>query len=807
MIRKIIHCSIIIMLFCFNSVYGQVNQKVTFSSKDISIELVELSNGNIYSQIKAQGMQFIDSIGYPSLPVKYINLLIPANSKATGITLNKVQSQSKKLNYKILPVQYPETISFDVQTKGFIEPDKNKYDSETPFPSTVVEIIDQGIFRDNHIVTLAVYPFQYFPIKNELNIIYSIDFTLNYNNIDEKTASILTEIDENSIAEKFLKSLIDNKADIGKYGVQYKKESSTKSTVIEPEPSLKSTTTANSITVSGNYVIVTSQTLAPVFNEFIAWKKRKGVDISLVTIENIYANYTGDLISGINDNAGKLRQFLKDAYNNGYGIDYALLAGDNSIVPIRYGYDSNTSTNDNYIIPTDLYFSEFNGDWKADTDDRHGEPHDNVDFNPEIFVGRIMVTSEAEVKNWTKKVKTYELNPGNGNYSYLTKAFFTQADQLMRDNQANYILTRIPWITAPNRTIYEEQGGFCTSYVPCFPTGNNVISEFNNHYGLCSFMAHGRPCAVGVSAIYYNSEYDCSYNNLSVKCANNTKYKVTAFDNGVSGCGTIAENGNGFDNMTNVDYPSVYYSISCTTMPFDDFEFVTSASERNMGESYTCISSGGGPIYLGNTRYGWVGDSYLLFEQFINAIKDSSFFNIGIAETKSKKWYNDRYLWYSHNLLGCPETELWTAIPTIYSSATVTENGTSVTVNTGGVTGSTICVMSALDNGVSYFNVQPNVSSYTFTNVSKPYYVTIDKHNYIPYTKNPTTVLIENKTLTSSAYLNCQTLSAGYSVDPNHTPDGNVVIQSGASVTFDTTGDILLAAGFEVQLGATFEAK
>lgn len=68
-------------------------------------------------------------------------------------------------------------------------------------------------------------------------------------------------------------------------------------------------------------------------------------------------------------------------------------------------------------------------------------------------------------------------------------------------------------------------------------------------------------------------------------------------------------------------------------------------------------------------------------------------------------------------------------------------------------------------------------------------------------------VLIENKTFNSNAYISCQTLSAGYSVDPNHTPDGNVIIANGASVTFDATGDILLDHGFEVELGATFEAK
>jgi hypothetical protein len=798
------YTTIALMLICLNSIYGQVNQMVTFS-KDYSIEKVELRDGNAYSQINAPGMQFTDSCGYPSLPVKYISLLIPANSKATGVTINKVQSRAKVLDHLIAPVQYPEPIGFEKQSKGFVPPDKERYNTEVPYPSTLVEIVEQEMFRGNRIVTLAIYPFQYYPAKNELSILSSVDFTLDYESSGEKAASNLTLIDENGLAGKVLKSIIENKEDIKKFGVQHKKEGSAKSAGNEPGPSLKSTTSTNSITVSGNYVIVTSQTLAPAFNEFIAWKKRKGVDISLVTIDTIYANYTGDLISGIDDNPGKLRQFLKDAYDNGNGIDYALLAGNYTIVPIRIAHSYNVpftgvplSDSVYFQIPTDVYYSDFDGDWKVDDDPYYGEIHDNVNFTPEIFVGRVMVTNEAEVKNWTKKVKAYELNPGNGNPSYVTKAFFTEADQLQEKNQAKYILDSIPWIT--DTTVFREEGGYNTTNTPDFPTGSDVINEFNNHYGLCSFMAHGRPCGIGVATKGLNDDN-----------TNNSKRVVTALDNGPSNSLWINESGNGFDNMTNTDFPTINYSISCTTMPFDDFEYITSPSERNMGESFTCISNGGGPAYLGNTRYGIIDDSYLLFEKFIDAMKDSSFFNIGIAEAKSKQNFGTgfykRSLKNSHNLLGCPETEMWTATPTTYSSATVTENGTSVTVNTGGVSGSTICVTSVLDNGASYYNVQPNVSSWTFTGVTKPYYVTIDKPNYIPYTKNPTTVLIENKTLTSSVYLSCQTVSAGYSVDPNNTPDGNVIIASGASITFDATGDILLDAGFEVQLGATFEAK
>ena len=65
------------------------------------------------------------------------------------------------------------------------------------------------------------------------------------------------------------------------------------------------------------YVIITSNTLKNSFTNFILWKKRKGLDIGVVTTQEIYNNYSGDDISGIYDDAGKIRQYLSDAYQNG----------------------------------------------------------------------------------------------------------------------------------------------------------------------------------------------------------------------------------------------------------------------------------------------------------------------------------------------------------------------------------------------------------------------------------------------------------------------------------------------------------
>lgn len=68
---------------------------------------------------------------------------------------------------------------------------------------------------------------------------------------------------------------------------------------------------------SYEYVIITSNTLKEKFKAFVSWKKRKGLDIGIVTMEEITANYTKDEISDITDNVGALRQYLYESYDSG----------------------------------------------------------------------------------------------------------------------------------------------------------------------------------------------------------------------------------------------------------------------------------------------------------------------------------------------------------------------------------------------------------------------------------------------------------------------------------------------------------
>jgi hypothetical protein len=102
---------------------------------------------------------------------------------------------------------------------------------------------------------------------------------------------------------------------------------------------------------------------------------------------------------------------------------------------------------------------------------------------------------------------------------------------------------------------------------------------------------------------------------------------------------------------------------------------------------------------------------------------------------------------------------------------------------------------------MAYHSIAENVSSYTFTSVIRPYYVTVKKHNYIPYLSD---TYIQNKNLTNNAYISGKNIYAGSNVTTKE-QSGQVSITNGANIYFDASNETLFDGIFEVELGSEFE--
>ena len=530
--------------------------------------------------------------------------------------------------------------------------------------------------------------------------------------------------------------MVDNSGDISSYQVRHSTEGSLgKQSAVQSGP-----------LPAYEYVVITSESLKPFFGSFVSWKKRKGIDIGIVTVEDIFNNYDTDYASGITDSAGAIRQYLTDSWHD--GTVWVLLGGDDTVVPVRYGAGSRNTYDWDYIIPTDLYYAELQGDWDVDHDyyidpnpndnyvlppgldgkPRYGEEYwdygncDSPEYQPELFVGRLAVSTQAEIETWFEKLLLYCDNPNNGDFDYLYDVLLTQEDEMqwIHDEAGQMESLLETYNSSFNCDIVKEDIKCGT---PSYPLGPDVVSKIDEGFGLICFHNHGAPRWISVSTGIGTTT--CNYTLEPWRGLWESWYNPP--DQGAIS----------YLSITHKYY--IIYTEACDVAAFDynrnpDPDNVGSIN-RTFMEAFMEEVSKGSAAFAGNTRYGWIGPSFDLQEEFFDYLFYSSN-TIGVAEAASKaayyNYYYGHYLKYSHNLFGDPEMDVWLDTPAELTSVSITDNTTSITVNAG-VSGSDICVSSGND-GASYWLSVSDVSSYTFSTSVRPLYITVTKHNYIPYT-------------------------------------------------------------------------
>lgn len=698
---------------------------------------------SIYERVTWKDCLSESNIGHPELPIFMHREMIDENIVVDSVSVTLQNTASGILPYPIMPVQYPIPTGITTDNRSFVLND-SIYSVNTFLPQNDLIHYQVGHAREGKYITLTIAPFHYNPVTRAY------------------TVSSVAEVEIFTHNEEQQRSENGNRIDIG---IPYYE-----------------------------YVIVTSVQLRSAFEPFAEWKRAKGYEVGIVNISDILNNsnlINGDELSNIVDDAGKLRQYLIYSYNTKH-TKYVLLGGDSSIVPIRYAKTS--FSND---VPTDFYYSELSSNWDTNNNGIYGESSDHVDYGAEIYVGRLLCSSADEVRIWTQKVLQYEINPGEGDYSYLGRALFTQADQMQRDGEADSIQQKLSGNISC--TIHNEYPSY-DSYNPTSPIGADIITAINNtHYGLLGNFNHGANATA----------YNIATNGLN-KGGSSTKHVICAMDyydtNGGSLYHAIEEAENGFDNLTNSIYPAVMYSISCYNMPFDQYQ--TPQGTYNLGRVYTCRITGGGPAYLGNTRDGLIGYSTQLYGYFLDSILCNAHNNhIGIAEAKSKIRQMRHHLCHSHNILGCPEMSLYMHVPNTFDAITINNVADRMIISTGADSIESRICLSGYINGVFRQFVFTDRSHVAFDTIPETYTLVVSMPNYIPYILTNDTCYLQNDIITNTrTYSGCSTFRIGSNVS-SLKPYGNVTINNGGNVVIYVGDSVTIKNDFEVKLGGKLEIR
>jgi hypothetical protein len=390
------------------------------------------------------------------------------------------------------------------------------------------------------------------------------------------------------------------------------------------------------------YVIVTSAALAAAFTPLAQWRLQQGYRAGIADVEQIALSFPGP------DLPAKIRAYLAEAYAG--GLQFCVLGGDESVVPIRYAYHSYTDEMPGYdrLQICDLYYADFTGDWDADGDGVYGEYlQDDADLLPEIYVGRLPAANAAQVTAIVDKLIAYEANPGAGDASYVTRALFTCSDQMRDwDNGAGQHKSIAEQFPAEFDLDLESQAENPNGSVPDpqSPEGAGFINHISSGWGWTTLINHGRTDGFILRAAGLNQ---------------NPKSYIWSDGAGGSGNGSI--------NMLPANHrPGIFLSVACDGGAIDmDGPLFGGSWGTNTSEALLQQPGGGAVAVMAYSRWGWVASSYRVIGKIVEYAFDPAHApQLGAAFALAKAsfpYYRDQNL--GLNLYGDPAMRHWTARP------------------------------------------------------------------------------------------------------------------------------------------------
>lgn len=504
---------------------SQTTFTLTFSSGDLRFEKLQGFDKVVLDRCQLRG-----NPGDPLLPVRYVQIAIPPDMEVVSVRANSLDRLELPGSYDIIPAQEPRPL-MDLPWKGqkpqLTSPNPQVYGLSSEFPGKTVEVLSHGFLAGQHIAGLAIYPLQYIPSQGRLILTSQIEIALILRAVGAQSVPVFNRTNSQAqLYERTVKGLVLNPGD-----VKFEARGGSKQSNVR-------------------YLIVTDTLLVSVFGQLADWKTKKGVPAEVVTTQWIYSNYPGE------DNQQQIRNCIKDYYQS-HGTTWALLGGDTDLLPHRLTWVLESGVG-HYPweddIPSDLYYSDLDGDWDWDDDGIYGEFEDIVDLYPDLFVGRAPVSTYAQAQDFVNKTIAYDSNPPTDYQNKMLLAgeyLWPQCDGgVLKDYiYDNYVTPLFPQVTR----LYESLGNL---------TWENFRAALNSGQAVTNHAGHA------------------NYYGLSL--------------------GPDSWGRSDMDNLTNGSRQGIFYTYGCISAGID-FDCV--------GERFVQNPNGGGFAYFGNSRYGWGNSS------------------------------------------------------------------------------------------------------------------------------------------------------------------------------------------------------
>lgn len=780
---------------------AQITHSCSFQHDNWKRNVVEVK-GEALTSLQSEDFYCSTLAGQPMLPSKRLKFVVPENAADFKVVITDSVTSDIAVTCPIQPK--PKTVFRNsVEKDAELYFDRAVYENDAFFPASPVIISGEGYYMgENHIISLEVFPMRYNPVSGTIRQYTDVSFTISYTTSGNKNrdAIVRNSIEKRAESLQELKELVENDDQIAEFS-----HGDSQTRIILPPDSaidIGGGITPIQLYDKYRYMIIVTDSLKDSMRRLVALKRQKGYSVGIKTLSEVLSDSTvqdGDarpLGSGttyINDDAGKLRAFLRNAYTNNE-TEYVLFAGKD--IPYRKGYlqrENNTitpylSSTDN--IPTDWYFCDLNTNWNINNNLYFGENEKYnlypFDMNPELFVGRLMFENQCDIRNYTNKLLRYELNPGNGDTSYLGRVLEASNGNIapkLDEAYAEYM--RRKWNTAfPQADLHYIEKDSVS------PDAHDLIAHVENtKYGMICIEGHGNP------------------ENIFTNDLGEFKYCIFPYDNMVPN-----NHYSSWEQISCTYKPSILYTIACATTPFDNWNeydyqnfLLKSYNLRHLGNSFTLGEKYGGVAYIGYTRPCSTGDSIsespLLAQYFIDCLNEGKY-NIGKAEAFSKMYFTEGINKdaLGNNLIGDPEMEVWTTTLSPMNGIIVQRYNNSIRISGLNSDGGESIVSYCNNTKQGYVSTSDNTVTLSDTNPNSV--IMIRRHDKLPFIAP---LLLQNTYITKSQYVIARNIYAGFNVDNNRNT-GNVIIKNGADYEVEFTDSVNLMPGFEVKAGASFSA-
>ena len=399
---------------------GSSTTIIQYRMPGFELESVEVA-GRSCSRIHLPGQVSHLQAGYPELPRVTVTLAIAPR----GIPKLRILT-SDVIELSTAPVEPSRGhLTRDVDPASVVPAFGPVYDGTEIWPAQAAELADPFILRDQRGVSLVIHPFRWNNERQILEVIRSIEVELTLadgiglnelestlNPVDEAFTTIYSELFANYR--------------VGEPAAKY----------LAPPP-------------VGRMLLVTDGAFVNALQPFMEWKRRRGIDVDLVTV------------AAAGGTAAGVAQAIAERYAEPASLTWVVLVGDRQQVPTLSGlYDG------------------------SDSDSRYAMVAGN-DLYPDLYISRISATNSTQVQTQVAKFVAYERDPASGaGAAWYSRGAgiasdegsptdFARAD-LLRDDLLAYSFTGVD-------QIYQGLGG----------TTAGITTALNEGRSLINYLGHG----------------------------------------------------------------------------------------------------------------------------------------------------------------------------------------------------------------------------------------------------------------------------------------------------------------------------